>query len=127
MAAALRCYSPFYVWLASLLLCLIWLLSSLPDSLDFGFVEFGCRIASFDYWSLFGPVVALAGSIFEFPFVGFLVPFGLIWFHSVFIGSSYAYFVEFFVRSGFVCRIACLPVASCVIVSTMVAAPSGSL
>ncbi len=50
--------------------------------LDFDFVEFGCRIASFDYWFLFGPVVALAGSIYGFLFVGFLVSFG-------FIGSTY--------------------------------------
>ena len=122
MAAALRRYSPIYVWLASPLFHSIWLLTSLPD-LDFDFVEFGCRIASFDYWFLFGPVVALAGSIY-----GFLLLDS--WFHSVlfgFIGSSYAYFIEFSVRSGFVYRIACLPVASCIIVSTSVAAPEGSL
>jgi len=57
-----------------------------------------------------------------------------IWFRLVsfgslfgFIRSSYAYFVEFSVCSGFVFRIASLPVPSCVIVSTTVAAPSGSL
>jgi len=91
--------------------------------LDFDFVEFGCRIASFDYWFLFGPVVAFAGSILGFLLLDF-------WFQSVlfsFIGSFYAYFVEFSVRSGFAYRIACLPVASCVIVSTSVAAPKGSL
>ncbi len=61
-----------------------------------------------------------AGSTYLWVFVGFLVLFGLI-------GSIYFCFVKFFACSGFVHHIVCLPVVSCIIVSTMVAAPSGSL
>ena len=61
-----------------------------------------------------------AGSTYLWVFVGFLVLFG-------FIGSTCICFVEFFACSRFVLHLACLSVALCIIVSTTVAAPSGSL
>ncbi len=79
----------------------IWLLTSLPD-LDFNFVEF---------WLLFCLIQLLAfvGShhhscwIYLWVFVGFLVPFGFVWFYWV-----YLHLLCRFLCSSWVCPSYCV-------------------
>jgi len=99
----------------------IWLLTSLLD-LDLILLSLAFVLPDLIIGFAGSHHCSFAGSIYGF--VGFLILFGSSF---GFIGSTSIHFVKFFAPSGFVYHIACLPVASCIIVSTTVAAPSGSL